>query len=252
MARGGAIMWRYAYASVVGTSHLRLQTPCQDASYVMLHDDKIIIAVADGLGSAAHSEIGANIACKVATDSISNAMKSDATADLQTLCTAAFTDARNAISAEATAQEKQLRDFACTLLLVIIDHERWVVQHIGDGAVVGFLPDGSIKTISAPDNGEFINSTYPLTSTDYLTQLRFTTQTESLSGVAVLSDGVQPMCINYKTGAAFPGFFSPLVTWLRTLATPSAANEIMQKMLNSEQFRQKSDDDMTLVLAIRE
>lgn len=245
-------MWRYAYASVVGTSHQRLQTPCQDASYVMLHGNKIIIAVADGLGSAAHSEVGADIACRVATDSMSKAFQSHATTDMQSLCTAAFTDARNAIMAEAIAQEKQLRDFACTLLLVIIDDTQWVVQHIGDGAVVGFLSDGTIKTMSAPDNGEFINSTYPLTSTDYLAQLRFTTQQEQLSGVAVLSDGVQPMCINYKTGAAFPGFFTPLVTWLRNLAQPSAANEILQKMLNSEQFRQKSDDDMTLVLAIRE
>ena len=171
---------------------------------------------------------------------------------MQALCVAAFTNARDAIASIATAQDKPLRDYACTLMLVIVDDERWVVQHIGDGAVVGILPDGSAKTISAPDNGEFINSTYPLTNADYLTQLRYSSQDEPLSGVAVLSDGVQPMCINYKTGAAYPGFFTPLVTWLRNLNTFSASNSVLQNMLNSEQFRQKSDDDMTLVLAIRE
>ena len=126
-----------------------------------------------------------------------------------------------------------------------------IADTFGDGAVVGIAPDTSVRTLSTPDNGEFINSTYPLTSTDYTSHMRFATGNETLYGIAVVSDGVQPMCINYKTGAAYPGFFAPLVQWLAGLEDLTHADEILETMLDSAQFRQKSDDDMTLVLAVR-
>ncbi len=244
-------MWHVAKASVIGTSHKRMSLPCQDSHYVLQQGDTIIIAVSDGLGSAAHSEQGSALACTTAVEFISQTLAQTATRNDEHMCQQAFTAARNALVALATSQGKELRDFACTLVVAVITPTVWVIQHIGDGAVVGIYADGSVRTLSSPDNGEFINSTYPLTSNDYQTQMRFMSQHETLAGIAVVSDGVQPMCINYKTSAAFPGFFSPLTTWLSELKELSRADDILATMLDSSQFRLKSDDDMTLVLAIR-
>jgi hypothetical protein len=213
--------------------------------------DTLVVAVSDGLGSAAHSEIGSALASKTAVSLVAKALEASTTPDYAHICTAAFASARDQLVTRATADNKDVRDYACTLLLVILTPTAWAIQHIGDGAVVGIAPDQSVRTLSTPDNGEFINSTYPLTSADYASHMRFATGNETLYGIAVVSDGVQPMCINYKTGAAYPGFFAPLVQWLAGLQDLTRADEVLGSMLDSAQFRQKSDDDMTLVLAVR-
>jgi hypothetical protein len=58
--------WRYAASSVIGTSHLKIGTSCQDANECQLlssaSDEEIFVAVlSDGAGSAEHSEEGSNL-----------------------------------------------------------------------------------------------------------------------------------------------------------------------------------------------
>lgn len=244
-------MWRIAKASVIGTSHQRLDTVCQDSHYVMFIGDTLIVAVSDGLGSAARSDEGSRLACETAIYAAAELLVRDSQHDHARICATAFTAAHDALVQKAASANHALREYACTLLLAILTPTQWSVQHIGDGAVVGLDADGSARTLSTPDNGEFINSTFPLTNADYATQMRHTSGVESLHGIAVVSDGLQPMCINYKTGAAYPGFFVPLVKWLTDLPDLTRADSILASMLDSAQFRQKSDDDMTLVLAVR-
>jgi hypothetical protein len=164
----------------------------------------------------------------------------------------AFTTARQSLQHLADTRQLPLREYACTLLVAVVTPEAWYTLHIGDGAIVGIYADDSALTLSQPDNGEFINVTVPLTSSEYTQHLRYAHKAEGLSGIALLSDGVQPMCINYRTGAAFAGFFQPIVRWLNTLPDLSQADRKLSTMLDSDKFRQKSDDDMTLVLACRE
>lgn len=142
--------------------------------------------------------------------------------------------------------------YGCTLLLAIVLPDYWAVMHIGDGAAVGIYADDSVQTISTPDNGEFVNVTYPITAPNYLAQVRFAEKNEPLHGIVLMSDGVQPMCINYKTHVAFPGFFGPLLKWFRTQPDSKDLNARIAAMLDTAQFRQKSDDDMTLVVALRQ
>lgn len=265
--------WRIAKASIIGTGHIGANMPCQDSHYVMQNGDTLIVAVSDGLGSAAHSEIGSKIASEQAVTHIANYVDSlkspkkrflwwpfpektqpnpqPAASTLESVCRTAFTVARDALVVRATKDHKELRDYACTLLVAVVMPNDWVVMHIGDGAVVGIFDNEATRTLSTPDNGEFINVTMPLTSNDYLTHLRFSHKAEALRGVALMSDGVQPMCINYKTGEAYDGFFRPIIQWLRTLDL-AVTDVSMQKLLDTPRFRQKSDDDMTLVLALRE
>lgn len=263
------MLWRYAHASVIGTGHIRANMPCQDSNYVMQVGDTIIIAVSDGLGSATHSDRGSAFICKYVVEHLAQAITphhasllatvtqfmTGATpqVDIKAAMIQAATEARTALIAVAQAEQHELRDYACTLLVAIVTPDAWHVLHIGDGAVVGIESATSIKTLSAPDNGEFINVTVPLTSSDYLNHIRYSHTQEQLYGIALLSDGVQPMCINYKTGDAYPGFFAPLIGWLTEFpsATLADASDGLSKLLDSDKLRQKSDDDMTLVLAIR-
>jgi serine/threonine protein phosphatase PrpC len=57
--------WRVVGASVVGTAHEKTGQPCQDAhGWRILPDNVLIAAVADGAGSAALGEIGAQVAVR--------------------------------------------------------------------------------------------------------------------------------------------------------------------------------------------
>ena len=63
--KGGA--WRTAYASVIGTSHTKTGSPCQDAggcTVVKAVDgaEVLVAAVSDGAGTASRSEAGSALA----------------------------------------------------------------------------------------------------------------------------------------------------------------------------------------------
>lgn len=63
--------WRVVAASVIGTNHWRVQMPCQDAfDYVTLPSGEMVVALADGAGSAAHAGKGALLAVQIALRSI--------------------------------------------------------------------------------------------------------------------------------------------------------------------------------------
>lgn len=261
--------WRIAKASVIGTGHIKAEMPCQDSHYVRVVGDTLIVAVSDGLGSAAHSEIGSALACEVATDYVAQRLtqttpnrwqqlihtlgnQTPAEPDYADILHTAFVRARQTLEEEANRQATALREYACTLLMIIVTPQQWHSLHIGDGALVGIYADDSVQTLSLPDNGEFINVTVPLTSSEYLSHMRAQHKHEGLTGVAAVSDGVQPMCINFKTGAAYAGFFRPVIQWLRTHTQLSQLDDALSTMLDSDKLRQKSDDDMTLVIALRE
>lgn len=264
------MQWRIARASVIGTGHIRANMPCQDSNYVMQIGDSVIIAVSDGLGSAAYSDVGSKFVCQDVVTRIANAITPPAPSLMSSIShfilgtpraqivmkdimTDAVSQARTALEELATTNAHTLREYACTLLIAVLTPKEWHVLHIGDGAVVGILSATEVKTLSAPDNGEFINVTVPLTSNEYLSNLRFSHGVEELYGIALLSDGVQPMCINYQTNAAYPGFFTPLIQWLASLPESelAQAHPVLTTLLDSDKLRQKSDDDMTLVLTLR-
>ena len=258
--------WRIAKASIVGTGHSKTHTPCQDSHYVMQLGNQLIVAVSDGLGSAVLSHEGSRIACSASVAAVAQSYDTQRDVELmrnapaeaplspmsyEIVLTSAFFAARNAIEREATRTAAALRDYGCTLLVAIICDDGWHTMHIGDGTIVGLFADLPAKTLSVPENGEFINSTTPLTSDEYVTHMRYTQGDDLLAGVALLSDGVQPMCINYRTGAAYDGFFRPLQTWLAGLTELSGVDTSLEQFLDTPKMRQKSDDDMTLVLALR-
>lgn len=258
--------WRIAKASIIGTGHEKTGMPCQDSHYVMQFGDTLIVAVSDGLGSAKLSHEGSRIACMSAVESYAQAVEHAVNTttfsphvpdpasrfDYQSALQNAVYSARNALEREATRTNASLRDYACTLLLAVIEHDSWHSMHIGDGTIVGLYAHEPAKTLSTPENGEFINTTTPITSDDYQTHMRYHHGHELLSGVALLSDGVTPMCINYKSGAAYDGFFRPVQQWLATIPDLSGIDEALKRFLDTPKMRQKSDDDMTLVIALRE
>src|ERR1700720_2309724 len=109
-------MWRFAAARTIGTSHLRANVPCQDQlACVALPSDILAAAIADGAGSAAKAEQGANIAIDTVITHLKRSLE-EKRSDFGALLRESAAMARETIGAEAARKGSELRSYASTLL----------------------------------------------------------------------------------------------------------------------------------------
>lgn len=249
-------MWRHIGQSLQGSSHLADETPCQDNHSVrVLGEDgarTLIACVADGAGSAKHSELGSSIVCN---SMIENATKHFEThGGLENLEQANVIewceDARTRILDAATLHDCRARDFATTLCFAIMGPATSFFVQIGDGAII--LGNETLYgVVFWPQSGEYANSTNFLTSDEYEQQLEFLATPSTCSKVALMTDGIERIALRFDIQTPHTPFFDPLFHALRTTADVDSLNEGLRGFLNSNSVQLRSDDDKTLVLATR-
>lgn len=153
--------WRYLAASVVGSSHLAQNLPCQDAhATAILDDGTLIVAVADGAGSAKRSYEGARRAVESSTQCLIRDLRAaqPVTAqDCEALLEKAVVSARAALQEIAPGEE--FNEVATTLLLTIVTPLWLSTIQVGDGAVISRHVSGSLRVLSQLGQSEYINET---------------------------------------------------------------------------------------------
>ncbi len=236
--------------------HLQHEMPCQDAcAYAATAADVIVIAVADGLGSAARGDAGASLAVASAFRSCMTALGSgsDGGRGLAEVVRSAATHAREELEKHAQDQSYNLRDLGCTLIVAIAMARQFAVAHIGDGAVVGEI-DGVLSLISGPGESEYTNEVVPLTSKDWHSSLRIAAGESSIRGIAVFTDGCQraAFCKEGDNLVPFAGFFSPVFNYARAVSDAAAGATEVAELLASAKLSEHSDDDKTLVVGVIE
>ena len=245
------VIWRAYGASVRGSGHARTGLPCQDAHAWRPLPGGIACAVADGLGSAARADAGAQLAVAAALDALTAGLPRDGAATDPAACEAviraAFTAARDALV--AVAGDDPLRDLATTLLLAAATDAWTAVGQIGDGAVVGLWPDGRLATLSQPQRGEYANETTPLTADDALERLRVAVWPAPVQALALFSDGLQALALDLATGEPFAPFFAPFLGALADPFDPAAVGDRLAAFLDSAHVCARTDDDKTLLVA---
>lgn len=245
------MVWTALGESVTGTSHRGRNTPCQDAFRFRTFGSTaewLVIAAADGAGSASHSEIGATLAC----DEFVRRVEALEPGKLFTRdgMTALFTQARNALFGEAERLNVRPRELACTVLLAVVGPTSAVLAQIGDGAIVVGLGD-DYRVAFWPEPAEYANATDFLTDDSFQDLLRFEAVTDSIVEVAAFTDGLQRLALDFASRTAYPGFFRPLFNELRTAAIPESLVSPFRSFLDSDRVNERTDDDKTLVLAVR-
>lgn len=258
-------MWKYGFASVVGTAHVKTGAPLQDASRAeVLFDvrgDEILIAVAsDGAGSAANSAVGARLACdRFVADLKTYLAEGGALAQLPEHFIEDWIETfQFLVKGLAADAEAEPRDFACTLLAAVIGRDEAVYFQLGDGAIVEALPDekDQYRCVCWPQQGEYANTTHFLTDADAKEQIFRQVKRGAVDEVALFTDGLQNLVLDYRAQSAHSPFFAPLFAWLRPRAAPSASysrelSESLAAYLDSEKINARTDDDKTLILATR-
>ncbi|MBW4445675.1 MAG: protein phosphatase 2C domain-containing protein [Spirirestis rafaelensis WJT71-NPBG6] len=245
--------WRVVAASVGGTSHLKNKQLCQDAHHwQILPDNVLVAAVADGAGSAVSGKVGAMVAVEAAIENISVKQFTRRTLDdeqVRSLLNDAIIAAKLAVEDEAAACDKQPQDLATTLIITIATPELAAVVQIGDGMAVAKDRMGNLLALTMPDNGEYINATTFLTSPNALDTAQMRIWREAIVNVGVLTDGLQMLALNMAMGEPHKPFFFPLFDFAANADDKGAAKEQLVTFLRSDRITQRTDDDLTLIIA---
>ena len=162
---------------------------------------------------------------------------------------------RAEIEKQAEDLEATTRDFASTLLAVIVGPDHFAFIQLGDGAVVYRFAEPSSPYVLAvwPDNGEYENQTYFLTDRQDVRRFRFGVIEGRVSEAAIITDGLQRMALNYAERAPHIPFFAPILAAL----TPEMDGEqlelsdALESFLSSPQVNNRTNDDKTLIIASR-
>lgn len=247
--------WRVIGASVRGTTHERLALPCQDAHrYRVLPDGALLIAVADGAGSAARAAEGAQCAVQTAMDALASlyhAQKPNTEADWHLLMVEAFRQAHARLTELAAQMDAPLRAFATTLTCAIAASEWLTMGRIGDGALVAETRDRELLASAPPPRGEYANETYFLTMDDALDHLDMQTYGQPLRALAIMTDGLMRLALKLPDYTPHAPFFQPLLAFTAQAADAAQAETQLAAFLASDRVNARTDDDKTLVLAVR-
>lgn len=247
--------WRVVGASVVGTSHLRNGQPCQDAfRYELLAGGVLVIAVSDGAGSAAKAADGSVLAVAAATSSLADALVTSEPSSKeawQRVMRNAFDAARAALTKQAALEKSELRDYAATLMLVILSKKWTIGGLIGDCAAVILNQADQLVSLCRAQTGEYANMTNFLTLPDALEQLDLHIQAEPAQAVAVFSDGLSRLALNLAQNKPYAPFFKPLFAFTAAIEDEQEAQPQLEAFLNSKRINAGTNDDKTLVLASR-
>ncbi len=226
--------WRALGASVAGSGHRARGVGCEDASAVeVLADGSLLIAVADGAGSAPRASEGSWRAVAAATE----AMRAGVPLD-DVMC-----GARRALA--PIGDDERLGDFATTLLVVRASADRIETAQVGDGAVV-VRRGGELEVLAPDEKGEYLNETVFLTSDSWAEHLRVAcVDGDGVDGVAALTDGLQLVALDLSTGVPHAPFFAPFFSFVAEDGDVAQ----LESFLGSDRVGERTDDDVTLVVA---
>lgn len=254
-------MWSHASASVIGSSHVEMGEPCQDAhkclSFHSEVGETLVAAVADGAGSAPRGKEGAQQACEFFTTRIEALLTNGGlVGDISLEQGISWLD-QFRLQIEATNEEDEfsLRDYACTLLVGVVGPSEAVFLQVGDGSIIfstAVDPD-CYRVAHWPERGLYANSTFFATDPDARKHMQHRTVYRTIEEVAFITDGLETIALRYQDREAHSPFFRGLFPSLRNTEpghckTLSAS---IAEFLGSERVSERTDDDKTLVLATR-
>jgi hypothetical protein len=254
--------WRYAYASVTGTSHEKNASACQDAGSCRVVEaaggGSILLAMAsDGAGSVKRSAEGAAMAIELFFAEFGAACRERGIAAIDRgLVLSWLRKLRRRIAARAARAGTRSSEFACTALGAVIADERAVFFQIGDGAIVisARQDPGGYRWVFWPQHGEFANTTNFVTQRHASRALEIATHDGPVDEIAIFTDGIERLVLDLGARTAHAPFFRPLFRWLAAtepVAAGATASSPIAQYLGSKQVCDRTDDDKTLILATR-
>lgn len=249
-------MWKFLNESCQGTSHQAMGLPCQDASFVTPYrvgeENVLILACADGAGSAKESQVGSALACAEGIRQATGFFDAgNCMADISPEAIREWLLAiHDVITVEAENREISPRDLACTFLMAVIGEQGCGFAQIGDGAIV-VSRGGEMGTVFWPQSGEYHNMTRFISDSDFEEYVQVEVRGEAVDELALLTDGLQMLALSYANQTVHAPFFGGMFKALRDSEDSQELIVPMRQFLDSTAVNERTDDDKTLILATR-
>lgn len=221
--------------------------PCQDSFFILrdLKNEFLCVAVADGAGSASLSDLGAEVVTRKVCNFLNKKFDLFYESDPFKVKASIIHALRTTLGKVAKKNKVVIRDLASTLLFVSVKKDKIIVGHLGDGIIL-YDKAYEIKVLSEPENGEFINQTYFVTSGHYKHHLRlYKGKLDDISAFYLMTDGVSNLFYNPKTG-----LLSKEITEALSSFKDESDAELEKSVTGFMKANviKKSNDDSTLVV----
>ena len=183
--------------TLCGKSHIAKSKVCQDNHKIKkLSNGWIIAAVADGVGSAPHSDIGSKIAVDTVVKMCEELMPYDYNEiSIKSMLRTVYNYALKKIIKEAEEAGNPPENYDTTLTAVIYDGKRIIYAHSGDGGIIGLTAYGKYVEITKPQKGEDNISVIPLRAG--YTSWEINSYDEDLVSVILITDGMLDIMCPY-------------------------------------------------------
>lgn len=224
---------------------------CQDDFFVY-EDPKNhfkCISVADGAGSAAMSDVGAALVTRRICTIINRNF--DIYFDLDPYLVKKYIihALRTSLGKIARQKNTTIKALASTLLFVAIKNDKIIGGHIGDGLIL-YNKFNKIIILSEPENGEFSNQTYFVTSGYYQHHLRlYKGILKDISAFYLMTDGISNLIFNRITKTISNNFIESVESFRSN--TTSSLNISIEKYLKEEVIKFSKDDSTLVIMQIQ-
>ncbi|MCX8489443.1 MAG: PP2C family serine/threonine-protein phosphatase [Cyclobacteriaceae bacterium] len=260
--------WEFQFEAIAGTKHLNSTpvVPCQDAAISGIYPKPFVI-VADGAGSSAMSDIGAQTVVtslsrllETLEQEVSGLLdQSNQTAEQSRRFALMLTKhARGVLIDLAKMQRRPVKDFRCTLLLAILGKANLLWLKVGDGALVKeeirVLPDDSreliLETLGDVGKGDFANETTFIDEHLRVEDVKSgILSSNNISGLAAMSDGSALALVSHD-GTKVAARISK---WFNDLRSGKLKKHIITSSFYDSDFsRRAMGDDCSIALVARE
>jgi hypothetical protein len=263
--------WHILAASTTGGAHARAGLSSQDAFAVDEVDGALVVAVADGAGSAPLAAAGASLAVSLARralaapwrdspDTVERLRDPDPSNAavwrdyLDRASDRAVRHFRRAAAAVARTDRRLHAGDLGTTLTVVVASPPWIgLFAVGDGFVVLRTADGHHDLLFSPPGG----ADRPPGATTLLTSARVgntarrvIARVPDLTGLAVGSDGLDTLLIEYVDAHAVRPHAALFERLFMLAGNPETDAMHLTQTLAGKQVCERTDDDRTLVLAV--
>ena len=234
-------MVHFACSSVTGTDHVARRVPSDDSCFYAADEDAFVLVACDGAGSRKSSWKGS----RAVADAIGRFLIHNRDEVMsRAISPRAVVDVACDTLEELRQREGgQLRDYATTLVALLVSGTDAMTCHIGDGAIF-VLEREHPRCLSMPERSQDGGTVF-VTSHGAMPRMWHTKVEPHWTGYLCITDGAQPAFYNMVTGA-----MSPLIVEAVTL--PDRQSQHANAALTSfvrDHVQPRTEDDITLVVA---
>lgn len=237
--------WQVAAAVVTGASHIRKGLPCQDKVASRRRRGVLAVALADGAGSRAQAEVGAEVAANAACAELVDNFGALIRSEHDVIAQSVIGRVKSALEHRASQDGVAVAELASTLAFFAVRRRRFLVGRVGDSVVAALGPRGGAVVID-PERGEFAPQTCFTTSPMAVahTEIR-TGKLGDAHSFMLMSDGAAELLVHQPTGA----LAEPAVgigQWLLAYE-PSAISAKLEDLM-TRKFVPTTEDDCAIAV----